>query len=143
MLEGLFAHSEQWEASIGLLSSELENVCSVKGRLPLLKKLEIFVAWSIEPEHTNNTVTSVFEDAPLLTHVGLRDDHTWQFNFDWLSLIILNFQYVKHCESIFAILRETTTLVEVTLFCSFTVGLRIEGSFFFAWNACSSIVHHS
>ena len=132
VLADLCAHSEQWEeASIRLLSSELEHLCSVKGRLPGLKKLEIVVAWSMKHERMRSTIagmaTNVFEDAPLLTHVGLRDDHTWQFNFNWSSLTIVNFLCLEYSESILAILRETTNLVELTLVCSLGKHLNIEG----------------
>ena len=71
----LCAYSEQWEeTSIGLLSSELKHFCAIQGRLPLLKKLEIFVSCLADSTTSiPSMVTNVFEDAPLLTHVGLWD----------------------------------------------------------------------
>ena len=72
VLADLCAHSEQWEeASIRLPPVGLEHLCSVRGRLSLLKKLEISVAWYVCTCSTiavPGMVTNVFEDAPLLTY---------------------------------------------------------------------------
>ena len=81
----------------------------------------------VETTPITGTATSVFEDAPLLTHVGLEDNHRFQFNFDWSSLTILYLGDRKDCKSILAIPRETTNLVELTLGYSSSKDLHIGG----------------
>ena len=124
----LCAYSEQWEeASIGLLSPELKYFCAIQGRLPLLRKLEIFVSCLADSTTSiPSMVTNVFEDAPLLTHVGLWDINTWQFNFNWSSLTIIKILYLQKWEGFLAILRETN-LVELMVVGSRGKDLRMEG----------------
>jgi hypothetical protein len=53
ILKDLLVHSEQWDkVSIELLSTDLGFLCAAKGRLPLLKKLEIMVPY----QHTDSSL---------------------------------------------------------------------------------------
>ena len=109
----LVDHSEQWEeVTIMLPSSKLAYLCGATGRLPQLKKLDI----SQEIVDVRNPIPMVtidaFEDAPLLTHVVLRQPVV-QFEFNWSSLTIVHLVKAKIRKDIRSILRETINLVEL------------------------------
>ena len=128
ILVDLIVHSEQWEeVSIELDPSVLVYFCGAKGRLPLLKMLDIYVT-NNDQWNTGNTISSmvanVFEDAPLLTHAVLWDTPWSQFKFNWSSLTIVNFQQsLAIPRNILPTLKETVNLVELIIERQFPEGL--------------------
>jgi hypothetical protein len=134
MFMALIIRSEKWEdVSITFWSkSDLGFLLAVKGRLPLLKKLEIVVVEDEEHGSTGNTMPSkvadAFEDAPLLTHLVLWDAPVCRFKFNWSSLTIVKFaQSSRIPKNILPILRETVNLVELTLQQQFPKDLDSQG----------------
>ena len=129
ILMRLIVHSEQWEeVSIYLHPYELVYFCGTKGRLPLLKMLDIYVR---EDENTGDTIPSmvanVFEDAPRLTHVVLWDTPWSHFRFNWSSLTIVDFQQSLDIpRNILPTLKETVNLVELIIEHEFPAGLESE-----------------
>ena len=86
----ILAHSEQWEeACIRLQPYELEYLCDIKGRPPLLEELDIDMIRRGQ-DHWRMEAANIFEDAPLLTHVVLWDA-PGPFKFNWSSLTVVSF----------------------------------------------------
>jgi hypothetical protein len=126
ILACLIVHSNQWkEVSFQLLSSEVGCLCVAKGRLPLLKELEMII---IKDDHRGTqSVTDVFEDAPLLTQITLCEDSARRFKFNGSLLTIVNLKSLTHHKNIRAVLRETINLVELYISETYTEDLLIEG----------------
>ena len=81
ILKDLLNHSRQWAEvliwteAVGF-NQNLRLLPNEKGHLPLLKKLEIKSSPYFVPA-VHPSFASIFKDAPLLTHVGLRDISEW------------------------------------------------------------------
>ena len=123
ILKDLLDHSRQWgEALIRLRTADFNILRSAKGHLPLLKKLEIIES----PPHKgrNASLTGLFKDAPLSTHVVLHNDLAWEF--DWSSLTTFNIGSHENTTETLAILPKTVNLVELTIGCEVVdVGIRL------------------
>ena len=112
----ILAHSEQWEeACIRLQPYELEYLCDIKGRPPLLEELDIDMIRRGQ-DHWRMEAANIFEDAPLLTHVVLWDA-PGPSKFNWSSLTVVSFQ--QFTKNFLPILRETINLVELCIEHSF------------------------
>jgi hypothetical protein len=113
----ILAHSEQWEkACIRLEPYELEYLCDIKGRLPLLEELDISICSGKVNGHWRTEAANIFEDAPLLTHVVLCDAPGGPFKFNWSSLTVVSFEQIEETTKNFLpILRETINLVELRI----------------------------
>ena len=143
ILACLLVHSEQWEkVSFQLLSSEVGCLCAAKGRLPLLKELEMVIIKDPDYRHTQSmvtsvfedaplltqsTATSVFEDAPLLTQITLCEDSARRFKFNGSTLTIIDLKFLKRYKNFRAVLRGTINLVELGISDIRSEDLHIEG----------------
>ncbi|KAF8347423.1 hypothetical protein F5887DRAFT_955754 [Amanita rubescens] len=110
MLRHFIEHSAQWEEVSVQLKTLVVFLQGTKGRLPLLKKLEIIEDRYHQPMHSES-MQSI--DAPRLTHVVLRDNSPL-LQFNWSSLTVIHFHHTMHPERILAALREANNLVELT-----------------------------
>ena len=93
----------------------LEYLCDIKGRLPLLEELDIDMIRRGQ-DHWRMEAANIFEDAPLLTHVVLWDA-PGPSKFNWSSLTVVSFQ--QFTKNFLPILRETINLVELCIEHSF------------------------
>jgi hypothetical protein len=126
IVQVLLEHSGQWDqATIQFKWPEMRLLRAAKGHLPLLKKLHLIV-----PDHQDDDLTgflvgrapvdlTLFYDAPLLTRVILRKIIDWQFNWSTLTILDLYDIPEKDHIKIFNILRETVTLVELSIWDAF------------------------
>jgi hypothetical protein len=113
ILKDLLDYSRQWEeVSIRLQLADLNLLRDAKGHLPLLKRLDIVVDNDYRGMVPHPSLT-IFEDAPLLTHVVVGGIFAWEF--DWPSLTILSIGYLQNLTRTFAILQKTVNLVELTV----------------------------
>ena len=88
IMKDLLDYSRQCEdVSFRLQLEDLNLLRYAKGHLPLLKRLEIVVDCHYRSMGLHPSVTGIFEDAPLLTHVAVEDISRWEFN--WSSLTTL------------------------------------------------------
>jgi hypothetical protein len=129
ILMHLLVHSDQWnEVSFQLLSSEVGCLSAAKGRLQLLKELEITI---IKDNHQGiqSMATNIFEDAPLLTHITLCDDSVRRFKFNGSLLTIVILKSLTHHKNIHAILKviQAINLVELHIVETYMDDLHIEG----------------
>ena len=112
ILKDLLDCSRQWEeVSIPVQLEDLNLLRGAKGHLPLLKRLDITLdyGWDMVP-HPSFTI---FEDAPLLTHVAVGGISTWEFN--WSSLTNLDIGYQGNIAGSLHILQKTVNLVELAI----------------------------
>jgi hypothetical protein len=115
ILKDLVDHSRQWEEvfiRMNPIVFDLNLLRNAKGRLPLLKKLEITSSDYFGPE-VHPSLAGIFKDAPLLTHVALQNFSAWELN--WSSLTILSIGRQNNIRKSLAILQKTLNLVELTL----------------------------
>ena len=114
IIKDLLDHSRQWE-EVFIRIFDPNLLRNAKGRLPLLKKLEITSTAYFGPlAHPS----FAFKDAPLLTHVVLGDIRVWEFN--WSSLTILGIGHQPHIYKSLTILQKSVNLVELTFSDHFT-----------------------
>lgn len=117
ILMELIERSAQWEEVSLQLESFVGFLWVAKGRLPLLKKLEIIEDTYYRPQRgeiRQSIVANLFGEAPRLTHVILWDNSPF-VQFNWSSLTIVHFHYTIHRERVVAALRETINLVELII----------------------------
>ena len=111
MLMHLIEYSAQWEEVSVQLQTLVVFLQCTRGRLPLLKKLEITEATFYQLMHRGESMQGI--DAPHLTHVILWENSPL-LQFNWSSLTVIRFHYTMRPERILAALRETINLVELT-----------------------------
>lgn len=99
---------------------DVELLCGARGHLPLLNKLELIILDHPDSilghEFLPRTVCDLFNDAPLLTHVALREISDWHFN--WQSLSILDLDDIPEVDEdtvVFDALRETINSIKLTV----------------------------
>jgi hypothetical protein len=116
ILKDLLHHSSQWEEVFIRMQPtgfdlDLRFLRNAKIHLPLLQKLEITSsAYFGSVVHPSSG--GIFKDAPLLTHVVVRDISEWDLN--WSSLTILNVGFQRNTRKSLPILQKTVNLVELT-----------------------------
>ena len=114
ILKDLVDHSRQWEEvfiRMNPIVFELNLLRNAKGRLPLLKKLEITSSDYFGPE-VHPSLAGIFKDAPLLTHVALQNFSAWELH--WSPLTILDIGRQNDVHKSLAILQKTVNLVQLT-----------------------------
>ena len=117
-------HSRQWEdASFRLESADIRFLRSVKGHLPLLKRLELIVP-SYYEDAVHRSLTGILGDTPLLSHLVVENVSAWEF--DWSSLTILCVGRQENITKFLAILQKSINLVKLSVrdeFDSDTLGI--------------------
>ena len=115
IIKDLLSHPSQWEEVFirtNPVVFRLDLLRNAKGHLPMLKKLEITSSDYFGPE-VHSSFADIFEDAPLLTHVVLKDVSVWEFNWSSLTILCL-IGYQRNIGKTLAILQKTVNLVELT-----------------------------
>ncbi|KAJ7149549.1 hypothetical protein C8R46DRAFT_1309349 [Mycena filopes] len=115
-IEQLRARAELWLGRAGEQPLAIEYLDAyvsffIRGPMPLLRHLDIYVSKSHYNESTNNKVALTAQEVPLLRSVVLNDDAAANLSLPWAqltSLTLTSFAYPSECVPI---LRQTSGLV--------------------------------